>query len=135
MGLLIDASVLIEHERGRLDLEAHLGGHLDEDFFLSVITVSELLHAVHRAPDSVRRNRRAAWVEAIILQFPVLAVDLATARAHARLWAELSEEGRLIGPHDLWLAASCLAHGLGLVTANVREFERVEGLELEDWLA
>jgi tRNA(fMet)-specific endonuclease VapC len=42
-------------------------------------------------------------------------------------------EGRLIGPHDLWLAAMCLAHGLTMVTANVREFTRVPGLVVESW--
>jgi len=58
---------------------------------------------------------------------------LATARAHAQVWADLSATGSIIGPHDLWLAASCIAHGLTMVTANVREFERVPGLEVEEW--
>lgn len=42
-------------------------------------------------------------------------------------------EGRIIGPHDLWLAATCLAHGLTMVTANIREFARVPGLDVESW--
>jgi tRNA(fMet)-specific endonuclease VapC len=133
MGLLIDASVLIEHERGRLDLDAHIGGREAEQFFLSVITVSELLHGVHRAGDRARRARRSAWVEAVIDSFPLLQVDLPTARSHADLWTELARSGRLIGAHDMWLAAAALAHGLSLATANVREFGRVAGLELEDW--
>jgi len=44
-----------------------------------------------------------------------------------------STAGERIGPHDLWLAATCIAHGLTLITANVREFARVPGLRLEDW--
>lgn len=135
MGLLIDASVLIEHERGRLDLDRHPEGHAEEDFFLSVVTASELLHGVHRAESAAQRSRRSAWVEAILDRFPLLLIDLSTARAHARLWAELAGEGRIIGPQDLWLAAACLAHGLTFVTANVREFGRVEGLGVENWLA
>lgn len=134
MGLLIDASVLIEHERRRLDLERHLALHIDEEFLLSVVTASELLHGVHRAREPAQRNRRSAWVEAVIERFPLLPVDLPTARAHARLWAELAGEGRIIGPQDLWLAAACVAHGLTLVTANLREFRRVQGLETENWL-
>ena len=39
----------------------------------------------------------------------------------------------LIGAHDLWLAATCVGHGLSLVTLNGREFERVPGLDLEVW--
>lgn len=133
MGVLIDASVLIEHERGRMNLEPHLTGREEEEFFLSVITASELLHGVHRAQDAGVRTWRLAFVEGVLERFPMLPVDLAVARVHAQLWAGLMEKGRLIGPHDLWLAATCLAHGLTMVTANVAEFERVPGLAVEMW--
>jgi tRNA(fMet)-specific endonuclease VapC len=133
LGVLIDATVLIEWERGALDPVDRASGREDEPFFLSMITVSELLHGVHRAGDRTRRARRSAFVEAVIDRFPLLAIDLPTARTHAEVWAELASTGRLIGPHDLWLAAAALAHGLTLATANVREFERVPGLVVEDW--
>ena len=133
MAVLIDASILIEAERGRLDLEPHVVRHGDEEAFLSVVTASELLHGVHRATLPDVRARRSAFVEGILERFPLLSVDLACARAHAQLWAELRQVGTLIGPHDLWLAATCVAHGLTMVTGNVREFARVPGLELEVW--
>ncbi len=134
MGVLIDASVLIEYERGRVDLARHLEGRKEEEFFLSVVTASELLHGVHRAKDPSVRARRSAFVEAILERFPLLPVDLATARTHAQIWAELASGGNLIGPHDLWLAAAAIARGLILVTANLREFQRVPGLAIESWL-
>jgi tRNA(fMet)-specific endonuclease VapC len=133
MGVLIDASVLIEHERGRLDLKANLANREDEEFFLSVITASELLHGVHRARDASARARRSAWVEAILERFPLLPVDLTSARVHAQLWAELAKQGRLIGPNDLWLSAQAVAHGLTVVTRNRREFDRVPGLAVQSW--
>ncbi len=133
MGVLIDASVLIEHERRGLDLEARVRGREDEEFFLSVVTASELLHGVHRSPDRTVRARRSAFVEGAIDALPLLPIDLPTARMHAEVWADLAREGTLIGPHDLWLAAAALAHGCQLVTANIREFERVPGLEVEEW--
>ncbi|MBI4500913.1 MAG: type II toxin-antitoxin system VapC family toxin [Gemmatimonadetes bacterium] len=133
MAVLIDASVLIEYEQGRIDLSTKLAGRETEEFFLSVVTASKLLHGVHRATKASVRARRAAFVEAILERFPLLGIDLATARAHARLWAELASAGTLIGPHDLWLAAGCLAHGLAIATANTREFTRVPGLSIEDW--
>lgn len=132
MGILIDASVLIENERGRLDLEERLVGR-DDEFFLSVITASEVLHGVHGAKDLSVRARRSAFVEAVLANFPILEIDVATARAHARLWADLASSGQLIGTHDLWIAASCLARGLRLATMNAREFARVPGLEVEVW--
>ena len=133
MGVLIDASILIEAERRRLDIERHVARHGEDEAFLSVITASELLHGVHRATDPDIRARRAAFVEAVLERFPLLAVDLACARAHARLWAELRQSGAIIGPHDLWLAGTCVAHGLTIVTGNVREFARVPGLDIEVW--
>jgi tRNA(fMet)-specific endonuclease VapC len=60
-------------------------------------------------------------------------VDVTTARAHAQVWAELAATGQMIGVHDLWLVATCIAHGLTMVTANVREFARVPGLAVEVW--
>lgn len=133
MAVLIDASILIDAERGTLQLEPHVARRPDEESFLSVITVSELLHGVYRATQPDVRARRSAFVEGIIERFPVLPIDLATARAHAQLWAALRQAGTIIGPHDLWLAAACLAHGLTMVTGNVREFERVPGLDVEAW--
>lgn len=133
MGVLLDASILIEHERGRLDLDGRVRARGHDEIYLSTVTASEILHGVHRARDPVTRGRRAAWAEAVIGRFPVLPVDLPAARAHARLWADLAAEGRLIGPHDLWLAAVALSRGLTLATANLRELERVPGLSVEDW--
>lgn len=133
MGILIDASILIGHERGALDVRAAIAGRDDEAVYLSVVTVSELLHGVHRATDPVPRARRSAFVESVIDRFPLVPLDLPSARVHAEIWAGLAAEGRLIGPHDLWLAAACLAHGFTLATANLREFGRVPGLEVEDW--
>lgn len=133
MGVLIDASVLIEAERGRLDIAPYVELRKDESSFLSVVTASELLHGVYRGSNQEQRARRSAFVEGVLERFPVLEIDLATARAHARVWADLSASGALIGPHDLWLAAACIAHGLTMVTANVREFGRVPGLAVEVW--
>lgn len=133
MGVLIDASILIDAERGRLDIAPHVARRAEDEVFLSVVTASELLHGVHRASAPEQRARRSAFVEALLERFAVLDIDVACARAHARLWAELSGAGAMIGPHDLWLAASCIAHGLTMVTANVREFARVPGLDVEEW--
>ena len=133
MGILIDASVLIDYERGRLQLDEKLAVRDDEEFFLSAVTASELLHGVHRARDASMRARRSAMVELVLDRFPLLPIDLPTARIHAQLGAELASSGMMIGPNDLWLAAAALAHGLSLVTGNVREFGRVSGLVVERW--
>lgn len=133
MGLLIDASLLIEIERGHVDAERWIGDRTGETFAISVVTASELLHGVHRARDLHIRSRRSAFVEAVLDRFPLLPIDLATARVHAKIWAGLAGAGVRIGAHDLWIAASALAHGLSVATAKARDFGRVPGLALELW--
>lgn len=127
MAVLIDTSVLIEIERGRVDLDAAIG---DEDRAISSITASELLHGVHRAADSRVRARRHAFVERILSALEPLPIDLRVARAHAVAWAELDASGTRIGAHDLWIAATALAHGYAVATANTRDFARVPGLDV-----
>jgi tRNA(fMet)-specific endonuclease VapC len=63
----------------------------------------------------------------------VLAFGLPEARRHAELWAELMTRGTMIGPHDLLVGATALAHGHALATLNRREFARVPGLVLREW--
>ena len=117
MAVLIDTSILIEYERGRVDLQRHPERRRQEEFFISVVTASELLQGVHRAVQSDVRAKRSAFVEALLERFPLLPIDLATARLHAQVWAELAVAGNVIERNDLWLAATCIAHGLtSLVT-------------------
>ncbi len=133
MGLLIDSGVIIAHERDLLDLDARVRDHRDEAFFLSVVSASELLHGVWRADSPQRRAKRTAFVEAVLERFPLLPVDLAVARTHAEVWADLAARGLMIGMNDTWLAATCLTHDLTLATGNERHFERVPDLKLEVW--
>jgi tRNA(fMet)-specific endonuclease VapC len=133
MGVLIDSDVLIGFERGKTDVRKWIAGREEEEFFISVITASELLYGVHRAKAPDVRSRRMAWVESVLNAFPVIPIDVSTARAHAELSAYLETAGMRIGLHDAWIAATCIAHGLTLVTGNVREFGRVPGLRVEKW--
>ena len=135
MGVLIDATVFIDHERGTLDLARHIATRQEETFFLSVITVAELLAGVHRARTPAQKAKRSVFVEGIIDRLPLLPIDLPSARVRAEISAGLTASGKIIGANDLWLAAAALAHGLTLVTSNLREFGRVPGLVLEHWKA
>lgn len=65
MGFLIDSSVLIAWERDRLHLQSQLAEYAEEDFAISAITASELLHGVHRAANPAQRRRREAFVEGL----------------------------------------------------------------------
>ncbi len=137
MGLILDSSVLIAAERRKLrfaDFCVSLG---DEELFLAAITASELLHGVERAASPSIHAKRAAFVEALLSRFQVLEFDLDVARRHARLWATLTADGKVIGPHDMQIAAAALRHDFSVATLNLDEFRRVPSLrlaELQDYL-
>jgi tRNA(fMet)-specific endonuclease VapC len=78
--------------------------------------------------------RLVAQVDAILAAMEVLSFDEPADRAYAQLRCALEQSGQLIGPNDMLIAAQALAAECILVTANVTEFSRVPGLNLENWL-
>ncbi|HZL13714.1 MAG TPA: PIN domain-containing protein [Verrucomicrobiae bacterium] len=132
MGLILDSSLLIADERGKFDMPGFLRQFPDVQPAIAAITASELLHGVERAQDAGRKARRERHVEQILAAIPVQTFDLAQARVHARIWAELQARGQMIGPHDLLIAAAGLALGHEVATLNVQEFQRVNGLKVID---
>jgi len=94
-----------------------------------VITVSKLLHGVHRARRG-RRTCRQAFVEHVLTEFDPIPITEAVARVHAEVWATLSRRGDVIGAHDLWIGATALAYGLRVATGNAADFRRISGLRV-----
>jgi tRNA(fMet)-specific endonuclease VapC len=131
MGVILDTSVLIEAERRELQIDAFTENREEEVFGLSVITVAELLHGVHRADSTKRRLKRSAYVERVIELFPVYAFEIPVARIYAELWSDLSAKGIQIGADDLIIVSTALSLGFSLATCNTRHFEKIEGLNLE----
>jgi tRNA(fMet)-specific endonuclease VapC len=123
VAVLIDTGVFIGRERGAQALAPN------EERAISVITVSELLHGVHRATGAVRA-RRLAFVEGVIARFDAIPITEPVARVHAEIWSELASRGDIVGAHDLWIAATAIAHGLGVATQNAVDFRRVPGLRV-----
>lgn len=78
--------------------------------------------------------KRKQALEALLNLSTPLTIDAAVASTYAKLRATLEAQGTPIGRNDTWIAAEALHHGLTVVTDNVREFERVNGLTVENWL-
>jgi tRNA(fMet)-specific endonuclease VapC len=83
---------------------------------------------------SSRPEANIADLRQLVATFEVLAFDTADVEAAASLRFELARQGLPIGPYDVLIAAQALARDLTLVTGNVREFQRLAGLRLENWL-
>lgn len=97
---------------------------------ISVVTLGELLHGAARSnrPHAVRRE-----VEDFAARLEVLAFGGDAAGHFADIRADLERRGSVIGPYDLMIAGHARSRGLTVVTNNLREFRRVDGLRCEDW--
>ena len=126
MGVLIDTDLLIDLERGEASVESVLG---EQAGTISVITVSELLHGVLRA-EGAARTRRQAFVEHVLAGVEAIPITQRVARVHADIWSGLATRGEHVGAHDLWIAATAVAHGLAIATRNISHFERIPGLRI-----
>lgn len=124
----MDTSALVEIERRGMTVQELAPELATADLAIAAITASELLVGVNRANSPERRRQRQERVEALFALCPPIPFDLAVARVHADLIAQLHPAGIVIGAHDLQIAATALAGRHELVTANVREFGRVPGL-------
>jgi tRNA(fMet)-specific endonuclease VapC len=78
-------------------------------------------------------ERTRAQLESMVSWMTVLPFGSREAKASALVRASLEKQGRAIGPIDILIAGTALSHGATLVTHNIREFERIEGLSLVDW--
>lgn len=97
---------------------------------LSVITFGEL---VYGAEKSVHRSVALKQLQELAALLPVVGLPETAAQTYGSMRASLERKGMMIGNNDLWIAAHARAAGLALVTSNVREFSRVEGLEVQNW--
>jgi tRNA(fMet)-specific endonuclease VapC len=98
------------------------------DVAISSVVAHELYYGAFK---SARAQQNLGLVDA--LQFPVIEFDREDARQAGAIRALLAGKGKPIGPYDALIAGQALARNLILVTSNLREFERVPGLALEDW--
>jgi tRNA(fMet)-specific endonuclease VapC len=129
MAIILDADVIIRGEKGAFDLKGWLASRPAEEFEIAAITVAELWHGVERAAGA-QRLRRQKYLQAALVSLPVIAYTEETAYEHARIWAELSAAGKMIGCHDLIVAATALERGSGVATFNKKHFSAVAGLKV-----
>ncbi len=101
------------------------------DVAISTITVFELEYGVAK---SQQQRRSEAALTKFFQPLNIVSLNGDGARKAAGIRAKLEKKGTPIGSYDLLIAGIALSHGLILVTNNVREFERVEGLAIENWI-
>lgn len=98
---------------------------------ISTITLAELYHGAEK---SQQVSRNLAVVEDFVSRLEVLPYGVEAAAHYGDIRADLERKGQIIGVNDLHIAAQARSQGLILVTNNEREFVRVPGLRVENWL-
>ena len=129
---LLDSDICVRLLRNRSrDVAERLNGHAGE-IFTSAIVRHELIHG---ALMSSRPIEQREAVEALLGRMTVLNFDAAAADHAADVKADLQRRGLMIGANDLLIAGHARSRALIVVTGNLREFGRVDGLRCEDWPA
>jgi tRNA(fMet)-specific endonuclease VapC len=101
-----------------------------DEIFTSAITLSELIYGAERKGTRDLHER----IERIVERLVVLPFDERAARIYGPLKADLQRKATPLDEPDLRIASTALANGLTLITGNVRHFDRVPGLTIENWL-
>ena len=131
MGIIIDTSVFIRAERNYQPFSVLVSGlPSDDDVYISVVTISELLVGVYRANNEERRIIRSAYVEQILSSFIAIEITASISRIHSTIVADLMQRGQIIGVQDMWIAATAIQNGFSVLTYDVSDFSRITGLNV-----
>ena len=128
---MLDTNLCIRVLRDRPASARRRFNENSEGLCISTVVLTELLHGAAKSARPVE-NRRA--VEDFAARLDVLPFDEAAADHAADIRADLERKGAVIGAYDLLIAGHARSKGLAMITGNLGEFRRVEGLRCEDWL-
>ncbi len=125
MGLILDTNFIIVAEREAkrgltTTVDRFLANHPNETFYITFTVAGELACGQSASP-------RRDW-ERICRPYPVLPWSNDVSWQYGEIYRSLEPRGKLSGTNDMWIAATALVHGMGVVTNNVDEFKRVPGL-------
>ena len=131
MRYLLDTNTCIRYINGRAPkIRERMRQIADSEIAISTVTKGEMFTG--SAKSQFPAQSRAAQ-DAFFIRFASLSFDEPAADAFGRIRAVLEIAGTPIGPYDMQIAAIAQVHGLVVVTHNRAEFDRIEGLQIEDW--
>ena len=125
---LLDTNAVIAAMKGQQGMVTRIRAQRPQDVFVSSVILHELYYGAFRSEQTEANVDR---VDA--LQFQTLDFDAEDARKAGEIRARLAASGSPIGPYDVLIAGQALSRELILVTRNLREFQRIAALRIEDW--
>lgn len=129
---LLDTSIisnLVREPHGRVASRITAAG--EDTVCTSIVVASELRYGALKSDSSALMDR----IDLLLRVMEVMPLEAPVDQHYAAVRHTLTRRGTLIGPNDLLIASHAMALNLTLVTANQREFRRVPGLRVENWLA
>ncbi len=131
MKYMLDTNIITALEKAPLGpLNTKLMAVGIDNVVTSIVVVGEIQFGIaKRGSESL-----AISLGAVLSNIPALPLEPPVALEYGRIRADLVLRGLIIGQNDIWIAAHALAVNLTLVTDNVSEFSRVDGLRVENWL-
>ncbi len=138
MRVLLDTCVLSELNRknGNPSVRRSVEEIAQDDLFLSVITMGEIINGISLLDDGRRKRDLQTWVRTIERDYGdhILSVDLATSRIWGELTAAARKAGRIVPASDGLIASTARRHGLHVMTRNVSDFAPTGALLLNPWV-
>lgn len=128
-GYLLDTNICIYFLKGQFDLHKKIEKVGTENCFVSEITIAELKYGVE---NSIQKSRNRETLEKFQNRITILPIFTAL-DIYAKEKARLKTKGKILDDFDLLIGATAIANNLTLVTRNVSDFERIEGIKIEDW--
>jgi tRNA(fMet)-specific endonuclease VapC len=125
MGLILDTNFIIVAEREAkrgitTTIDRFFASRAKESFYINFTVAGELACGQSANP-------KRDW-ERLCRPYPILPWSAEVSWQYGEIYRALAAKGQLIGANDMWIAATALVHGMGVVTNNVDEFSRVPGL-------
>jgi len=134
MIFMLDTNIciyLLNRRIGYENILAKIDGLAYEQVVISSLTLAELKYGIAK---SVKKEANRIKLEYFLYQFECLPFDTEATSCYGDIRVQLESKGTPIGPLDTLIAAHALSLSATLITNNAREFERVEGLSLENWI-
>lgn len=126
---LLDTNICIYFIKGQFDLHRKITAVGEENCLLSEVTIAELKYGIE---NSIQKEKNRKNIEAFIAKFNILPI-FPVLDIYAKEKARLKTKGRMLDDFDLLIGTTAIFNNLTLVTKNVSDFDRLDGIVIEDW--
>jgi len=128
--IVLDTDVCIELLKGK-EKVIKIRESIDDDIGISFMSIAELYYGAEKSTNQIKNYNE---IEKLLLSMEIIQSDYRILKRFGKIKALLQKQGITLADADIFVAATTLETGTKLITGNVRHFERIPGLVIENWL-